>query len=195
MKRVALVIGHNNELQGALDEATGEREFEYFQNVATEIAMRLENTQAAIFYRRSGQQYYNEMREVTRSINRFDPDVVIELHFNSFDGKHNGTCCLIWPRSRAYNFAMELSKVASSALGTVDNGVIYQERSWSKSKKIDGKYVPAGALLYILKDTKCPAVILETHYGDHDGDTSKSSTNWIRMCIGIAKLIDGYEFA
>ena len=94
-------------------------------------------------------------------------DLVLSLHFNaapeSHKGRFHGTEALHWPGSRnGAMWARQLSAACAAELGTRDRGPKAQSASSS------------GKPLLILRDTLAPAVILESHFGDHAEDHSKA---------------------
>lgn len=188
MNRVALVVGHNKNHQGARDITSGAHEFGHNSCLALEIAKRL-NAQCAIFFRRDLGSYSREMSELVCQVNRYRANAVISLHFNSFDGNHSGSCALICSGSSAGKLAAELTDKCSRAMAIKDRGVVRQNKSWAKVK--DGR--PAGPELYVLTQTQAPAVILETHFGDHIVDSTAMYNDILDVALAIAKVIDSYQ--
>lgn len=168
MKSVAIVVGHTAERPGAL-AADGVGEWHWQRPLANQIAVQLADLDIdGTAYYRGPLPYGLAMHDVVQRVNRADPDLVLSLHFNSAPESHkgqmHGTMALYWPTSRTGKLAARaLSSACAAAQGTRDRGPRSQAVSW------------AGSPLYILRDTRAPAVILETHYGDNAQDHQRAS--------------------
>lgn len=166
--RVAVVIGHDERSQGAR-AVDGVQEYTW-QRILAEglsVELHLRGIDAPVYHRASGLGYAASMGKLVRELNTDNPALVLSLHFNAFDGpaKLHGTMGLHWPGSRmGQRWARLLSSACARAQGTTDRGPRAQAVSW------------AGAPLYLLRNTRAPAVILETHYGDHDDDHRLATT-------------------
>ena len=168
--RVAIVVGHAKSRQGAV-AVDGVQEWAWQYPLAEQVvalANRRGHT-AKLFTRPDNGTYGRAMRTLTKQINAWRADIVISLHFNAFPepvgmASVNGTLALHWPTSKqGRTYAVQLSAAVARAQGTRDKGAREQARSWS------------GAVLYLLRDTMAPAVILETHYGDDATDHEKAT--------------------
>lgn len=94
MRKIALIIGHNQRSQGAYSTILG-NEYSYWK----EIAYKMKELQPETFdiYERLPNKYYvNEMKLVLQELNKHNYDFCLELHFNSFDDKANGCECLCY---------------------------------------------------------------------------------------------------
>lgn len=163
--KVSISVGHRKSSQGAAG-FDGVQEWAWQRPLAHQIAALLEESghTATVHERPDVNDYARGMHGLTTAINALSPDVVVELHFNSFAepagvASVRGTMGLHWPgSSKGARWAASLSRACAQAIGTRDRGAREQARSWS------------GATLYLLRDTLAPAVILETHYGDDEAD-------------------------
>lgn len=186
---VILVLGHSEDAPGALD-LQGVPEWHFHRPVieATVAELVRRGWRAAGELRSATiAGYADKMADLTDRLNRTGALLVVELHFNAaapgYAGQWSGTECLHWPGSRAGEaVAATLVEHVTRALGTRSRGARAQRES-------------AGRLpLYILRDTTMPAVILETHFGDHGPDVSKAYA--ARQSGALARaLADGVEAA
>ena len=86
--RVAVVIGHNSKNKGAYAKGDfNQFEYEFNGDVAKIIAARAWNgLDVKIFRRWYSGSYASEIKKVYSSVNAWNPDFVLELHFNSSPG-------------------------------------------------------------------------------------------------------------
>ncbi len=174
--RIAIVRGHSQDLQGAVNKA-GSSEWVWSGVLGEQLAHKLHahNTVAHVFERPTSGTYKQRMLELTHRVNAWRPDVVVSLHFNmSPNGEPwEGSKALHWPSSRAGRmWAVQLSGAASRAIGNRDRGAIGQAKSWARARQDEsGQWLPDGEPLYILRDTVAPAVILEPYFGSSETDT------------------------
>ena len=100
-------------------------------------------------------------------INKYAPDLYVEFHLNADrSGKGRGTETLIYPSSRAYSFASRLADLTSFVLGNRNRGV--KERGG----------------LYVLKRTKCLAIIYEVYFISNKQEVSIYNNECIDNVIG-----------
>ena len=98
MKKVALVIGHNERSKGAYSKILNQSEFDYYSDIATLISQA--NQTMDIYLRKPNKGYIQEMIPVVQSINLHGYDFVLELHFNSVsDPQVAGALCLAHQKS------------------------------------------------------------------------------------------------
>lgn len=164
--RLAIVRGHRASSQGAT-AVDGLREYAWATALADSIADRCDRVgvECRIFTRPDRAGYTSVMRELVQDVNRWTPDIVVSLHFNAAAGEHkgiwNGTYALHWPgSSMGQHYATRIASAVASTIGTrlIRGGAMAQGES------------AAGYPLMILRDTAAPAVILESHFGDHPTD-------------------------
>lgn len=169
MKRVAIVVGHAGDQQGARSY-NNNTEWVWCSGLAGDLLnnLRAHRIDSEVFYRAETGRYRDRMEDLTRRVNAYRPDLVVSLHFNAFgDETVKGCEVLHHPDSRkgkewAKRFVDRIAHVIGHGRRG-KNGTRGQILSWS------------GAQLYILTLTKAPAVIVETHFGtckaDHDRAT------------------------
>ena len=81
--RAAIVIGHDKTSPGAYSPFLGMSEYLYNSEVASYLH------EFCIYRRPIGGGYKTQMRLLAEQINKEDFDLVVELHFNMFDGIAN----------------------------------------------------------------------------------------------------------
>lgn len=95
-KNIAIIIGHDKESPGAYSKILGTSEYIYNSEVASHLG-----GVADIYKRPLGGGYTTQMRKLAEILNPKGYDLVVELHFNKFDGEENnvGTGCeaLVYP--------------------------------------------------------------------------------------------------
>jgi len=150
MKKCALVIGHKKSSPGASNKSSGTTEFAFNDELAIEIEAEVSGVDVQRVYRRT----YNSL---PGDINELNPDFIVSLHCNAFDGKATGTEVLYYHRSVKGKLMAEILKDhLVNALGLKDRGV--------KPKTAEDR----GG--YLLKNTAAPCVIAEPFFIDNDGD-------------------------
>ena len=101
-------------------------------------------------------------------MNAWGATLAVELHFDAAPpahaGRWEGSTGLHWPGSAGgSSWASRLARASAEAIGTRARGARPQSHSHS------------GVELVILRRTRCPAIILETHFGDHAEDRRKAN--------------------
>lgn len=86
MKKVAIVVGHNEKKQGSYSEYLKMTEFKYNFLLANYIAGLSDNKiQYKVFYRDPNKPGYNtEMRDLVDRLHQEKFDLVLELHYNGW---------------------------------------------------------------------------------------------------------------
>ncbi|MGL6063829.1 MAG: N-acetylmuramoyl-L-alanine amidase, partial [Fusobacteriaceae bacterium] len=78
MKKIALVIGHNENRKGAFSKHLNLSEYEFFSELAKEIKKEIE---VDIYTRKYCGSYSKEMSNVLNEVHKQRYDLVLELHF------------------------------------------------------------------------------------------------------------------
>lgn len=143
--KVLIQVGHTSRAQGAGNKASGMTEFAFNTKVAEAIM------------RDKTHEYHLisdvDLNRVPALVNQINPDICIALHCNAFNESATGTETLYWHTStKGKALAQRLQKSLVEALGLKDRGV----------KPITG--TERGG--FLLKGTKCPAVIVEPFFID-----------------------------
>ena len=176
--RVALVIGHSKTSQGARNSSFGVSEFEFNERLAYDIQrefldlFNFNKDEIEIVYRNNG------YAKLPNEINRLNPDLVVSLHCNAFDGHAGGCEMLYYHKSeKSKEIARIFQNHLVQRLENKDRGIL------ARTSEDRGGY--------LLKMTHAPAVIVEPFFIDnndeylraeecfHDGDLTK----WYCECI------------
>lgn len=176
---VILVPGHSASSPGAVS-VTGISENAWNRPLVTELNARLNGAgvRSTILYRPPNLGYKTAMAALCNEINALAPKVAIEFHFNA-TAQHaaTGSEALYYPTSDAGAALAELlASACARSILTKNRGAIAQARSWNApTVASDGHakgvgQTPQGPPLYFLQLTRCPAVIVESHFGDNAAD-------------------------
>lgn len=166
--RVVIQVGHSSKAQGAGNKAAGISEYAYNTKVA-EAIMR-DTTHEYHLIRNV------DLNKVPALVNEINPDICIALHCNAFNESAGGTEVLYWHTStKAKALAQRLQDSLVKALGLSNRGL----------KPITG--TERGG--FLLKGTKCPAVITEAFFIDSPTDWAKCSDSHERIAQAIIQAI------
>ncbi len=170
MKKCALVIGHKKSSPGASNETSNLTEFVFNDKLAIDIEDAIHGLHVQRVYRRT----YNLL---PHDINELNPDFIVSLHCNAFDGSASGTEVLYYHRStKGKIIAGILNEQLVEALGLKNRGL--------KPKTAEDR----GG--YLLKNTEAPCVIAEPFFIDNNEDL-KSATD--KRNLLVKAYADGIE--
>jgi len=147
--RAAVVIGHSKESPGAYSEYLRASEYIYNSEVATYLSCV-----ADIYRRPANGGYKSQMKRLASEINKKDYDLVIELHFNSFNGKVGGCETISYPGSSSLDFGEKFCNDISECYLTENRGAKEansNSRGW-----------------WFLAYMEAPAIIVEPFFGDNE---------------------------
>jgi N-acetylmuramoyl-L-alanine amidase len=148
--RAAIVIGHDKTSPGAYSNYLHTSEYIYNCEVATYLA-----AYADIYKRPIGGNYKAQMRKLAAQINAEQYDLVIELHFNSFNKEVNGCETFSFPGNhKTLAFGDRYCEQLCKKYHTKNRG--------SKEAEIGGRG------WWFLALMEAPAIILEPFFGDHE---------------------------
>lgn len=157
--RLAIVVGHNSDSQGAVRRDTGESEFRFNSRLAEIIhtyARAYDDLDAKIFYRQAGGGYTREIRRVYAETDAWGADATVELHFNgAADQRATGTETLTSGTPASMRMAVEVNNAMVAALGLRDRGV--------KTRR-DGRGSAS------LMTGSAPAILVEPFFGSSPHD-------------------------
>lgn len=180
---VWLVAGHRPGSPGART-ADGVTEHAWCSAVVDAIAGELADAgiPAVVDVRSDSLGYEAAMRAMATRAKQAGAVCLLEVHFNSAEVKPGyaapaRTEVLHWPGSvRGESLAMVLAGHIDAAIRPHHPTrqswrVIAQDRSWSSAgQDASGRPIPTGAPLYALSLPACPAVIVESHFGNSPKD-------------------------
>jgi N-acetylmuramoyl-L-alanine amidase len=148
MNKIAVVVGHDSIEQGAFSNILKQSEFAYYSEIAKLLPFD-------IYYRSTTGGYKSKMEELAKQINGKGYNLVIELHFNSFNGVANGSECLYFKGSNVgKRFAEVIAEGVAKEYGSTRRG------AKAISQTNDRGY-------WFLKLMDAPAVIYEPFFGDN----------------------------
>lgn len=116
--KVAIVIGHDHRSPGAYSPFLGMSEYIYHSEVASHLS-----TVADVYKRPNVKGYNNQMQELANLTAPKNYDLVVELHFNSFNKKANGTETVTYHgNSRTLDYGKVFNEIISNAYGSINRG-------------------------------------------------------------------------
>ena len=155
MKKIALIIGHSKNSQGASNKECGTTEFQFNEPLALEVAILLKKMgfDPIVVYRN------NSYSSLPKEVNETGADIGVSFHCNAFNKNPNGTESLYFNgSSNGLLLASAIQEEVVKCLGLKDRGI----------KPIDwghvGKAGDRGG--FLLKHTKMPVVIVEPFFID-----------------------------
>lgn len=149
MKKIAIVVGHDRKEQGVYSAPLQTSEYNYNYNVASHLS-----DVADIYYRPLIRGYKSQMEALAKEINPKGYDLVIELHFNAFNGRANGCETVGFEGSKAgAKYGKLFCKMLSDHYDLINRG--------------HKATVPAGRGYWFTKLMAAPALIVEPFFGDH----------------------------
>lgn len=148
MNKIAIVVGHDKNEQGAFSNLLKQSEYAYHCEVVKHLPFD-------IFYRPTSGNYYQKMVELSKEINGKGYKAVIELHFNSFNGVANGCEALFF---NGLVVGKRYSEVFCSE-------VVKEYGITNRGAKAISKQNERGYWFLRLMDA--PAIILEPFFGDN----------------------------
>lgn len=154
--RVALVVGHNSKRKGAYAPGPiGEYEYTFNGRVADLLEERQPSGSVVkVFRRTSLGSYSKEIDRTYSEVSAWVPDIIVELHFNGYNGRTGYSCML---SAKSSPLSIEIGNVFQGkvveATGFKDRGVIQVGRSDR-----------GGRALYALD---IPTIITEPFFGDY----------------------------
>ncbi|MDA1815443.1 N-acetylmuramoyl-L-alanine amidase [Bacillus cereus] len=152
MTRYSLHGGHNNIVQGA--NYGGRKEHIMDRLVKDAVAAKLRALGHTVYDDTDevGRTQPQNLSNIVRKCNSHDVDLVISFHLNAYDGKANGVeVCYYDQQALAAKVSAQLSK----DIGWSNRGA---------KKRTD---------LYVLNETKAPAILIELGFIDNDADMAK----------------------
>ncbi len=169
-RRCALVIGHKKESPGARNTNSNISEFEFNEKLILLIEQKVKYTRVQRVYRRT----YATLPE---DINTLNPDFVISLHCNAYDGEVSGTEVLYHHKSeKGKKVAGILLQHFVEHLGLPNRGI--------KPMTTEDR----GG--YLLRYTQAPCVIAEPFFIDNDSDLARALADLDGLASAYAEAVD-----
>jgi N-acetylmuramoyl-L-alanine amidase len=171
--RIALMIGHHENAQGAESPHLNTSEWAFY-NEMVEYFKQMHTKHDYFIFRHnpSIKGYHARLSATAREINRVRVDLVISLHFNSATASANGTETFYFHSSRkGKELAQKLNDHTVAWLDTRNRGI---KPLQSKSDR------GFGSVVY----TDAPTVLWEPFFGSNKNDCEKAmSPNYIAQVL------------
>lgn len=155
MKKLAVIVGHNEISQGAVRRDTGETEWVWNSRLAAmmrKLSGGFPDMEVGVFFREPMGGYSRELRDVYRRTDLWGADATVELHFNSHStSSATGTETLTSGTSGSMLLAKSIQDAMLDALGLKDRG----EKTVTKTDR-------GGLSLF---SGKAPAALVEPFFG------------------------------
>lgn len=179
--KIALIIGHNEKSQGAVNDTYGITEYMFNKPLAFLIASVLaeQGHTPLVMYRETS------YTKLPLEVNKTGADLAISLHCNAFDDNPHGSETLHYESSsRSKLLAESIQSEVVNTLGLTDRGV--------KPCKFDrvGKAGDRGG--YLLRYTHMPCVIVEPFFIDSDQSLKQAMADKKFLAKAIARGIINY---
>lgn len=170
MKHIAIIIGHSEQAQGAMNK-DGRTEWQYNRSLAALIAYDLApHVNVSIVHRDCS---YSQL---PAKVNATGADVAVSLHCNAFNEKASGSEVLYYSGSaNGAKLAQRLQDVVVNTLGLPDRGI--------KPRTADDRGGP------LLKGTRMPCVILEPFFIDNSKDLDVGVTRMQGLAGALAEAL------
>jgi N-acetylmuramoyl-L-alanine amidase len=174
--KISIHAGHGKEGTRAHGAVGYCDESRYARKIIESMKNRLDGRVAYNDCTYNGNKYSQTeiLVSLVRKINSYNPDFAISIHLNaSNDVTANGVECLVHPNTSKdnYNRAEKLVNDLSVTFGFINRGV---------KKRSD---------LYILRKTKCPAIIIEVGFCTNLHDSKIIMENYETIGYRIADLL------
>lgn len=150
--KIALVVGHNMEAQGAIRVTDKRTEYDWNGMLAQAIR-DLEPDSVKIFRRTPHGGYNAEIDRVYSEVNAWGADCSLELHFNAFSSKSTGCETLSSGTAGSMALAALVQEYTLAAMPVTDRGIKIRKRhDWG------GRSLWSG---------RAPAVLTEPYFGSN----------------------------
>lgn len=181
---LAICVGHSRYNDMGATACDGETdEWTYNARVAKVVQKTLAETgiESVVVHEYIGGSYTEAMNNLSAELKELGVSAAIELHFNAASPSAHGSEMLHWHGSKKSKaLAQSLQRSVVAEFGCRDRGL--------KSKKHGDR----GALF--LRETHCPAVIVEPFFGTNEEDWGMFSRGFEALGIALADgFIDYYK--
>jgi hypothetical protein len=175
--RIAMSSGHGKYIRGAsgypvppqLDEVDEARRV--VDRIA-ELLNSIDGVSCVKFHDNTSHDQSTNLATITNWHNAQTRDYDVSVHFNAFDGSAHG-CEVLYVTQQS--LASRLSAAISEAGSFTNRGAKYRSD------------------LYVLNNTEMPAVLLETCFCDHTGDSNSYNASFEAICTAVAETLSGQQ--
>lgn len=172
-KLCALVIGHKKKSPGAVNVKANITEFDFNEDLALRIEKKVQKAQKTDIQR----VYRRTYKQLPDDINELNPDFIISLHCNAYNGQVSGTEVLYYHKSER---GKKMAEILLSHL--VDHLKLPNRGIRPKTSEDRGGY--------LLHYTKAPCVIAEPFFIDNDNDLVRAQEDIDGLAGSYAAAID-----
>lgn len=170
--KVAFVIGHHENAQGAYSPILKETEWAFWQRV---YGTELSNLGDIFLHNKNNPSYTGRQQEMAERTK--DYDLVFELHFNMFDGNANGCETLYWHSN-------DRAKATSALLcDTIEEEIGINAR---RNIAVVDSHINGGGFIVEQKTT---AILFEGFFGDSEKDVNSAQLNGNKFKKIMAQVI------
>lgn len=180
--KVALVIGHNKQSQGARNSTYGETEYKFNEQLVEDIFKNIKemtNDQVEFYI----VERYDLINTLVMDLNTVDYTFIISFHCNAFDTNTFGCEFLYYHKSK---YGEEIAEILNSYISKLFNNRGIKPKT---SEDRGG---------YLLANTTAPCVIAETFFIDNDEEWSFANKNYNKLlelyCNAIIEICKKYGY-
>ena len=166
----AIIVGHNAKEKGYYSHFLQAHEFDFYGTMEDEL-----REIATLYYHNPIiSSYMLRMQDTARRINQHDYDLVLSLHFNSFNSKANGSEGLYFhTNERGRNYANIFSSMMNEEMG-------YRTREPKPLSE------PRQRGYFEVQTPRATTLILEPFFGDNEQDCARFDK---KMFLSILKKL------
>lgn len=180
MKKIALIIGHSQDSQGASNKKYGTTEYQFNGPLAHSVAEKLilEGHNPLIIER-------DTYAELPAKVNMTDADIAVSFHCNAFNEDPNGSETLYYHTSnKGFLLASCIQERVVKCLGLKDRGLKPCQAAHM------GKAGDRGG--HLLQGTKMPCVIVEPFFIDSDSSLELANEKFEDLAEAYTQGIIAY---
>lgn len=156
LNKIFLSVGHGGKDSGAV--GNGMKESDMTLKLSKAIANILDVNGIEYMLSRTSDEYNNQATRIEK-IKKYNPDLMLDIHFNAFNGKATGTEVYYQhDDNKSKNLAEKISSAVASYLKITNRGA-------KKRLLINGKDYYG-----MLRNCPCTAVLIETCFIDNPND-------------------------
>ncbi len=165
--KIGLVVGHNSSDKGSYSDYLSASEYDFYSAVADKVVQACKHIKVEVIKREYVGSYSKEMQKVVDYINKNDFDLVLELHYNAFNGSARGVEMLYYHKSKTgKKVADELMDLHNKMLGIPKRRTVPIESSGDRGG-------------YGIVKSSMPYVLTESFFGDNTDDCKSVSADKI----------------
>mmetsp|Transcript_22993 Transcript_22993/g.38819 ORF Transcript_22993/g.38819 Transcript_22993/m.38819 type:complete len:350 (-) Transcript_22993:188-1237(-) len=160
-RKVAVVRGHNSSSKGAYSDFLGSSEWDFNRRIFQHMHRASDEYELELreFLRPPGMSYADEIATAYSEADAWEPEIIIETHFNSADPTGHGTEMLYWGTSTTgEKIARAVQQAVLDEFGLPDRG-------------IKGRTSGRGSTS--LKASRYPTILTEPFFGSSQSDCAK----------------------